>query len=223
MTESTKFAAQKRDLLGKKVAQLRRQGFIPANVYGVGQDSQAITISTKEFEKLYEKVGETGLVYLAVEGEKKDLPVLIGEVQYHPVSGELAHASFKQVDLSEKISAEIPVELIGENSVPGAVVVQVKDVIEVEALPTDLPENFQVDIAGLTEIGQSILISDLNYDKSKITLLIAEEELQSPLVLLEEVKEEVEPEPTEEAVEATPAEGGEESSTPATEEKSEAA
>lgn len=207
MTESTKFSAQKRDLVGKKVAQLRRQGLIPANIYGVNKPSVSVTVNTKDFEKLYEEVGETGLVYLQVEGAKQDIPVLVDEVQYHPVSGEVAHAAFKQVDLSEKITAEIPVELIGENNVAGAVVVQVKDVIEVEALPTDLPENFQVDISTLTEIGQSISYDSLQFDKAKVTLLVEEEELTSPLVLLEEVKEEVEPEPAAEAAEgeaATP-------------------
>lgn len=207
MTDSTTFSAQKRDILGKKVAQLRREGSIPANIYGVGKDSVAITVSTKAFEKLYENVGETGLVYLQVEGTAKDVPVLVDEVQYHPVTGELTHASFKQVDLSEKITAEVPVETIGENNVPSAVVVVVKDVIEVEALPTDLPENFTIDISTLTEIGQSISYKDLSYDKSKVTLMVAEEELENPLVLLEEVKEEVEPEPVAEEAAAEGAAG----------------
>lgn len=199
MTDSVKFIANKRDLLGKKVAQLRRDGLIPANVYGVGKESEAVTINAKDFTKLYDEVGETGLVYLKIDEKNKEIPVLVGEVQYHPLSGELVHVSFKQVDLSEKISAQIPVETVGENSVPGSVVVVVKDEIEVEALPTDLPESFEVDISTLTEIGQSITFSDLNYDKSKVTLLIEAEELENPLVLLEEVKEEVEPEPTEAA------------------------
>ena len=184
------------------MSQLRQQGLTPANVYGTNLDSEAVAVDALTFKKLYEEVGETGVIYLSIDENATPVPVLIGEVQYHPVTGDLLHISFKRVDLSEKITAEIPVETIGENTVPGTVVVVVKDVIEVEALPTDLPESFEVDISVLTEAGQSITYSGLKYDTAQVTLLIEPEEFENPIVLLEELREEVEPEPTESETEA---------------------
>ncbi len=216
MSDTTTFTVKSRTLLGKKVTQLRREGFIPANVYGVGQASVALKADLKTFVKLYEEEGETGLIYLSID-EKKAIPVLIDEVQYHPVTGQVLHAAFKQVNLLKKITAEVPVEMVGENNVPGMVVTLVRDSIEVEALPTDLPESFELDIATLKVAGDSITFANLVYDKSKITLLIDEADVNSPLVQLEELREEKEevvaaPEadaaaPAADAATETPADG----------------
>ncbi len=193
------FDVLKRKAFGKKVKTLRNQGITPANIYGNVTDSVAVQINTKDFNKLYHEAGDTGVVYLKLDDEKKERPVLIDEVSFNPITEAVDHVSFKQVDLSEKISAEVPVELIGESDVADAVVVKVVDSVEVEALPTDLPEKFEVDISTLTEIGQSITYQDLTFDSSKVELLVEEEALTTPLVLLQEQAE-------EEVVEETPAE-----------------
>ena len=125
---------------GKKI---RRDGFLPANIYGAGEPSQAIQIDPKKFTKLYEEAGETGLVYLQVDDKKTKVPALIDDVQEDVLGGELLHVVFKQVDLKDKITAEIPVVVVGEFDVKEAVLITVKDTIEVEALPTDFPENFE--------------------------------------------------------------------------------
>jgi len=196
MTKIT-FPVQKRAT--QKPKELRREGIIPANIFGDG-DSIAIQADTLGFSKLYEQVGETGLVYLEIEGDADQHPVLVEEVQTDPVSGELLHVSLKQVNLKEKIEAEVPVETIGEFDVPQGVLVVVKDQIEVEALPADLPEKFEIDISALTEIGQMVTYADLKYDKNKVRLILGEEGEEEPVVLVQEQRAE-EPEEEPEVIE----------------------
>jgi len=214
--------------------QLRKDGILPANVYGAGEKSRMIKVQLKNFIKLHEEVGETGLVYLKIDDEKKEHPVLVDEVQLDGITDNPIHVTFKQVDLKEKITAEIPIELVGEFDLKEAVLVTVRDTIEVEALPTDLPEKFEIKIEELTEIGQAIHLKDLKYDHSKVELVVGEEGLDAPVVLVQEVKEEVEEEVVvvveepvegeegaEEAGEETPAEGeAKKGETPAVEKKS---
>lgn len=206
MTQVT-FTVQPR--ADQKAKQLRREGVVPANIFG-GGDSIAIQLGAIEFRKLYEEVGETGLVYMQVDGDKEQHPVLVEEVQTDPVGGDLIHVSFKQVNLTEKIEANVPVETVGEFDVPQGVLVVVKDEIEVEALPTDLPEKFVVDVSTLTEIGQMITLADLDYDRSKVELILGEEGEEEPVVIVQEQREEEpeeEPDTEGEDGEAAAAEG----------------
>jgi large subunit ribosomal protein L25 len=184
----TQFSVQDREQKKPKI--LRREGLIPANVYGEGK-SKAVQMGYQDFFKLYEDAGETSLIYLSIDGEKKKRPVLIEDVQVDPLSGKIIHVAFQQVSLKEKITAEIPVEIEGEFNVPGGVLVVVKDLVEVEALPTDLPENFVFSAEELTEIGQTIAYKDLEIDKEKVTLILGEEGEDEPLVIVQEQKEEV--------------------------------
>jgi len=196
------FSTSSRDLKGKKVRRLRAQAVIPGNVYVGGGESAIIQFSEKEFEKLYDEVGDTGLVYLEIGDSKKSRPTLIDEVQIDPVSGDVLHVSFKEVDLKEKIEAEVPIELIGEFDVKEGVMVQVRNSIMVEALPVDLPEKFEVNIDDLAEVGQSITLADLKFDKSKISLVEVEtdEDWGKPVVLVQQQREEEVVEVVEEEV-----------------------
>jgi large subunit ribosomal protein L25 len=209
MTQTT-YQVKKRQ--HTKPKQLRREGIVPANIFGAG-DSIAIQVDSLSFGKLYEQVGETGLIYVEIKGDKHQHPVLVEEIQTDPVSGELLHASLRQVDLTEKTEANVPVETIGEFDIPEAVLVVVKDEIEVEALPADLPEKFEIDVSLLTEVGQMVTYADLKYDRSKVTLVLGEEGEEEPVVLVQEQREE-EPEEEPEVVEgeegeATEGEAGE--------------
>lgn len=189
----TEITAQTRE--NKKPKQLRSLGYIPANIYGEG-GSTALQIKQNDFIKLYNQAGTSGLLYLTITGEKKARPALIEEAQVDPISGNFLHVSFHQVSLKEKITAEIPVELEGEFKVSGGVMVQVKDMVEVEALPTDLPEKFVLSIEGLKEIGQALTYKDLQYDKAKVTVIMGESGEDEPLVIVQEQKEEVEEAPS---------------------------
>lgn len=193
------------------VSRLRRSGKTPGNIYGLGEESQAIVADYQGIKKLYESHGDTGLIYLQVDDSKKQVPVLIDEVSSVVIGEGILHVSFKRVSLSVKIEAEIPVVMVGETKIDDAVVSLVKDFVLIEALPADLLENFEVDISSLSEVGQSITAGDLVFDKSKITLVLNEDEEASDVMLVnvQAIKEEVVEEIPE--AEAEPTENGKKS------------
>ncbi|MBU0618790.1 50S ribosomal protein L25 [Patescibacteria group bacterium] len=206
---------ESRKIFGRKVKTLRQQDLLPATVYGKELKSESLAMEQKSFNSIYEQVGETGLIDLNIKGEKKTRPVLVHNLQRHPVTNKPLHVEFHQVDLTKKVTVNIPVEITGEAPAvgKGGVLVTLLNEVEVEALPSDLPEKFEVDISGLKELGQSILVKDLKYDAKKIKILI--EDLESPVVQVEEpAKEEEKEAPVavegEEAAEAETKEGKEE-------------
>lgn len=176
--------------LSTKPKDLRLKKEVPANIYGPNIESLPIKFDSNQFLALYAEIGESGVAYLNLEN--KEIPTMIEELQLDPVTDEVIHVSFKKIDLKEKVQADIPVELEGEFDVPEAVLVTVRDEIEVEALPTDLPEKFTVDVSVLEEVGQSITLADLSYDQNKITIVVGEEGMDAPVVLVQEVEEEEE-------------------------------
>lgn len=192
-------SGEPRKVLGRKVKQLRRDGVLPANIYGKKIKSQSIQVKLIEFLKTFEEVGETGLVSLKVNGA--DHPVLIHNVQLNSVSDLPVHADFLEVDLTEKVTATVPIEFTGESPVEksqeGIVVPQTREV-EVEALPTDLPENITVDISELDAVGKTIKVSDLKVDRAKVEIKGDPEQI---VVVIEEPAKEEEP------VVVAPAEG----------------
>jgi large subunit ribosomal protein L25 len=203
MAQKITFKTQPRTLTGKKVGALRRAGLVPGNISGDLEKTVPVSVDARSFAKMYEQVGDTGLFYITVEGEKADRPVLVDDVQLDPISAEVIHVVFRQVNLTEKISAEVPVELMGDVEIKDALVVLLHDVVEVEALPQDLPEKFEIDVTKFTKVGDMVAYKDLDFDRSKVTLTIDEDQLDEPVAMVQEIKEEVEP------VEAAPAEGAE--------------
>lgn len=191
----------KRDVSGRKVKSLRRKGFCPCNIYGKKIDSLSVSVDSKIFLKLFSEVGESTLIYLHVEGEKDARPVFIKEVVKHPVTQDLLHVVFNQVNLKEKVIAPVPVELVGESPAEKeklGILVQQLDELEIEALPTDMPESIQVDVSKLDQEGDHIKASDLKLD-SKLTL---QTDPESIIVQIEALaKEEVAPPPPSETVE----------------------
>lgn len=157
--------AEKRTVLGSKVKQLRRQGILPANVFGKTIPSQAIQVNLVEFNRIYKQAGETGLVWVSIEGEDKERPTLVTGVTNNPVSGNKVHVDFHQVNLKEKVTSHVPVEIVGEAQLikDGLAVLDTHlDEIEVEALPTDIPENITFDISSLKEIGDHLKVSSVS-------------------------------------------------------------
>ncbi len=170
--------AEERKISGKKVKTIRTQGLLPGNVYGKKIKSLAVQVDRKEFEKVYKEAGETGLVTLQVGKEER--PVLVHNVQAHPVTDEPIHIDFLQVDLKTKVTAEVPVEVTGESPAEKqgiGTVVQYLNQVEVEALPTDLIEKFVVDTSTLAEVDQAIYVKDLKVDKSKVEIKTSGDEI----------------------------------------------
>jgi len=195
--------AEKRNVFGRKVKKIRKDGRIPANIYGKKVKSQPIQVSSLEFKKAYKETGETGLLEINIGSDKK--PVLVHHVQLDPVSDTILHVDFLQVNLKEKVTAAIPIELVNESPAEKqglGTVVQYMNETEVEALPTDLPEKFEIDASTLTEVDQTVYLKDLKFDKEKIEI---KEDPEKIVVKVEAVKEEkeepIKEEVSEEAVE----------------------
>ena len=206
--------AEKRKDLGRKVKKLRRDGILPGNLYGKKIKSEAVQLDANEFLKTYKEVGETGLLELAINRDKRNM--LIHNVQLDPVTDAPLHADFMQVDLKQKVTAGVPIELVNESPAEKqglGTVVQYIDEVEVEALPTDLPDKFEIDVSKLTEADQIISVKDLVFDSKKVE--IKADDLEKIVVKVEpprkeeEVTPPPEPEIPGEGEVVAPVEGGE--------------
>lgn len=189
--------AENRKELGKATKYLRRAKIIPAVIFGKGLESISISLKHNEFMKVYKESGETDLIDIAC-GDKK-YKVLIKDVQLNPVTDVVSHVGFYKPDLTVKIEAQVPVVVIGEenNEVikSGAgIALQLLQEVTVEALPEDLPHEFEVDVSNLKEFGEGISISQLSYDKTKVS--IPDIDPEEMVVRLDEMKIEEEPEET---------------------------
>lgn len=174
--EQVPLLAQKRNILGRKVKTLRRDGIIPAHVFGHKVKTVHVQVKESEFSKVFEKVGETGIVELALDSDKR--PVLVRNVQLNPVTDEPLHIDFYQVNLSEKVKVDVPLEIIDEAPAVekkiGLLLTPLTE-IEIEALPADIPENIEVDVTSLANVGDEIKVKDLKVDKSKVEVHTDEE------------------------------------------------
>lgn len=166
-----KLQAQKRELFGRKVRKLRREGLLPATVYGKKIKSISLAVAKSAFEKVYAEVGETGLIELNLGEEVR--PVLIHNVQIDPVDSNMLHIEFFQVDLKEKVHTKVPLVFVGESAAVAqkqGVLLTVLDEVEVEALPAELPEKIEVDVSGLSQVNQELKVSELSVP-SGVTVL----------------------------------------------------
>jgi large subunit ribosomal protein L25 len=206
-------SAEKRTITGKQVRKLRREGILPANLFGKGLKSMSLQLPLKSFQEVYKKVHETGLVDLEVE---KDVhPILIQNVQVHPITHEPIHADFFKVNLKEKVHASIPIVAVGEPKAVTdkiGVLLQPLSEIEVEALPADLPEHIEVNVEKLAQIDESIAVSELKVPSG---VELHAEPTEMVFRIGELVSEEAEELAEEEAAEAEAASEATEGETPA--------
>lgn len=227
-------SVEPRTISGKRVKQLRKQGIIPANIFGGKIKSVAVQVKKTVFAPIWQQAGETQIVYLQLGDEKESRPTLISNLQLNPITDETIHVDFRQVDLKEKITANIPVEIVGDSPAvkdfQASVITSLSE-IEVEALPTDLPENIQVDISILKNVGDVIKVADLNIDRTKIevkndpeTVVVSTAAQQAEEVIAPPpaAEGEVPSEGTTPTEGTTPAEGGAKAETKPSEAKKEA-
>ncbi len=186
-------AVKNREITGKKVKALRREGFIPAELYGHGLKNAHLAVVTKEFNKVFKEAGSNTVVTLVLENEKK--PAIIHEVVRDYLTGDVEHVDFYQVKMDEKIKAKVPLEFVGEASAvkeKGAVINKTMLEIEVEAFPQDLPHRLTVDITPLDDLNKSIYVKDLVVPKGVELLVDLETAIATatPPAAEEEVKAE---------------------------------
>ncbi len=205
-TKHPKLTVTKREITGKKVKKLRKEGLLPGNVYGKGIASTSVQLPYKDFDDVFEQVGYTGLVDLELDG--KTLPVLIHDTHDNPVTDQTLHVDFFQVNLKEKIKSMVPVEQVGEAQAVadkvGLVMQQISEV-EVEALPDNLPENLEINVEKLAQVGDQLTVADLKApadvtiltDPTQVIVRVAElvskeaeVEAQAEAAAAEEAKEE---------------------------------
>jgi large subunit ribosomal protein L25 len=195
-----------REILGKKVKHLRRQGITPVHVFGHGIDSLALQCDTRELERVLGQAGQTRLINLKLAKEKKPRTVVVREFDRDWRKGQLVHVDFYQVKMEEKIRLEVPVVLLGEAPALKSKTNMLDHELgtfTVECLPAKIPGSIEVDISSLTELDQAIRVRDITLDKD-ITVLNNPELVVAKISLrpVEKVEEKVEEELVEVAEEA---------------------
>ncbi len=161
--EALKLEAKKRDVVGKQVKQLREEGVIPAVVYGHGVEAKNITVDFRAFEKALRQAGESSLVDLVINGDEA-VKVLIQDVQYDPLKSRAIHADFRQVNMKEKLEADVILKLVGEAPAVkalGAILVRNLNAVTVRCLPQYLVHEIEVDLGTLKNFDDSIKVGDI--------------------------------------------------------------
>jgi large subunit ribosomal protein L25 len=187
-----------RELTGRKAKRLRAGGYVPAVVYGGGAEARSISVDARSLERVVQEAGITSLISLQVGQGGPVEPALVRDIQYDVIRGTIQHIDFMRVRLGERITTEVGVVLVGERPADG-VVVQDRNSVEIECLPSDLIHSIEVDMSLLASIGSTITVKDLRIADS-VTILTDEDEViahSEALRELEEEEEEAVPEPFE--------------------------
>lgn len=196
--------ASKRELLGKKVKQLRAEGMIPAVLYGRSIEPTPIQIEALSLTSAMKEARGNRLIEIQI-GKDGPHTVLVRDIQHDVITQKILHADFYEVIMTERITAEIPLALRGEAPAvrrgEGMLLTELSSVT-VECLPGDLPEEIEVDLGGLEEVDHSIFIGDLRLSDDVRVLTDPEDLIVKVLPLREEeiIEEEVEVEEEAELV-----------------------
>jgi len=154
--------AEKRVVIGKKVKALRREGKLPAVIYGQEIEPMPITLSTKQVQQVLKVVGANTLISIKVG--KEEFLSLVRDIQREVIMRDILHLDFQAVSLEETITTSLPVVMVGESpavtDLEGLLILGM-DVLQIEAKAKDLPDTISVDVSGLVEIGDNILVKDL--------------------------------------------------------------
>ncbi len=201
--EKVILAAQKRSTDGSRAAnRIRRQGLIPAVVYGHGMTPVAVQVGTRELHKaIHTKAGANVIIDLNVADLKlKESTVLIKAIQHNPVTDEIAHIDFTVISMTEKIKVNVHIAVShadeSEGVKMGGVLDLVHHEVEVECLPTAIPAKIEVNVKAL-KMGESVHAKDLKLPEGVVCTLPADEVVVSVQA------------PRQEEVAAAPAEGTE--------------
>ena len=161
--ENETLALSQRSVLGKKVKRLRRQDITPAHMYGSGIEAQALQGDGAALRRLLPRVGTNIPVSVQVEGSDAENICFVREVQRHPVTEDVLHIDFIRVDVTQTISAEVPITLTGvaPATQQGGTLLQPLTTLLVEALPMNIPASIEADVSGLDDFEKSIVVSDI--------------------------------------------------------------
>lgn len=188
-----------RETVGKQSRSLRREGVLPAVVYGNNKKTKNLSLNEKEFAKVYKEVGGTTIINL--KNENSSVNALIHAVQKGGVKGNLLHVDFYEVNMTEKITAKIPLHFVGDSKAVreqnGSLITH-KSEVEVECLPGDLPHELEISIDPLDDFEKSIHVSDIQVPNG-VTIL---DDLEDSIATVEPPRSEEELAELEEPIEA---------------------
>jgi large subunit ribosomal protein L25 len=164
MAEKVELIVTPRVASGKAAKRLRKDGILPANIYGHHEDSQSIQIEVRDFERVLRLHAATGLINLRQSGDGAIQTALIRHVQHDPRSGKPIHVDFFRVSMSERLNVKVALHFVGEAlgvKNEGGVLLHLLDTIEIEGMASDLPEFIEVDISPLTDIDSILHAGDV--------------------------------------------------------------
>jgi large subunit ribosomal protein L25 len=180
-------AASRRTVTGKAVSRLRREGKLPAVVYGHGVASEPIQVDLREFDTLRRHVGRNAIVDLSLDGARPRA-VMVQAVQIHPVNRRAVHADLFVVRMTEEMTVDVTVAFTGESTASeklGGTLLHLRETVSVRALPGDIPESLELDITPLDSFDAVLHVSDLQAPNG-VTILTDEHEalarVQAPRV-----------------------------------------
>ena len=188
--------AEPRSAVGKGLRGLRESGYIPAVLYGHGLETVSLQVQERALGRILDQGGSHGLISLSVTDDSEQYTVLAREVQRHPTKSQVLHVDFYRVLMSETMQATVPVVIVGKSPAVTnnmAALVQSLDSIQVECLPGDLPDAFEVDISILERTDQNILLGDLVVPEG-VTILDDAETVLFSLAAARAIEEEEEEE-----------------------------
>ena len=176
---------------GKALKKLREAGKLPAVVYGPKEESQALTIDAKVFDKLFEEAGESTIITL--KGLKEDTEVLVHDVAFDPERGGMTHVDFYAIEKGKELTTHVPLEFVGEAPAVklGGTLTKVLHEIEVTCIPSALPKEIEVDVSALVDFEKQIHVSDLVLPAS----VKIENDPEEVIALVQAVEEEVDEAP----------------------------
>jgi large subunit ribosomal protein L25 len=173
MAVPTLLRAEHRNVLGKAVRRLRRQGILPVNLTGLHMDPQALQVKASDVERLLGVHRRAMVIRLSIDPDSELYMVMISHVQREPVSRAIQHVDLRQVNMKAQMRAYIPVRLTGVAVAVASragILLQLVNQLEVEGLPDDLPEAIELDVRGLVSVDDALYVRDVGVSGS-VTLL----------------------------------------------------
>jgi large subunit ribosomal protein L25 len=160
MADTYTLEVQPRTIIGKQVKALRRQDLIPGVIYGAGKDPVHISCPRRPLEIVLQKAGGTHVIAVDVGGMTHN--AIVREVQRDKIKRTVLHIDFLRVDLTKKLKTEVPLVFVGAPKLSAEMMIDhLVQMVEVECLPTDIPDHIEVNVVGLVKVGDQITIGDL--------------------------------------------------------------
>jgi large subunit ribosomal protein L25 len=166
-------SVEPRQVTGKKVAQLRRDGILPGNIFGHGIESQAVQVNMEALHDTLHGSAANEVFDIQVKGERSARPVVIHKAQRNPLNGSLLHLDFYQVQLREKMRADVQLVFTGKSGAIdtyNGVLVTALESVHVEGLPLDIPGTIEIDISVMANLEDAIHVRDLALPENVVIL-----------------------------------------------------